>query len=100
MNLNKQFLNKTILLGSLGLATMLFRASSSRAQEISPDHFTNTGVQNVYDGNSAAAPFNATASSPKQPRLNSQVHNRKKLLLASQKRETRVIRRLVADSRP
>ena len=51
VNISKQLLPRTILFGSLGLGTMLLVSSPScKAQEVSPDHFTDTGVQDVYEG--------------------------------------------------
>jgi hypothetical protein len=47
----KQLLPRTILFGSLGLAAMLLVSTPScKAQEVNPDHFTDTGVQDVYEG--------------------------------------------------
>ena len=54
MNTYKQLLPRTILFGSVGLAAMLLVSTPScKAQEVSPDHFTDTGVQDVYEGASA-----------------------------------------------
>jgi hypothetical protein len=51
MNTSKQLLTRTILFGSLGLAaTLLVSTPSCKAQEVNPDHFTDTGVQDVYEG--------------------------------------------------
>jgi hypothetical protein len=51
MNTFKQLLPRTILFGSLGLAaTLLVSTPSCKAQEVNPDHFTDTGVQDVYEG--------------------------------------------------
>jgi hypothetical protein len=77
MNTYKQLLPRTILLGSVGLAAMLLVSTPScKAQEVSPDHFTDTGVQNVYEGSPAkvAAPVvkqNLLASQPRAHRINS-----------------------------
>ena len=50
MSTSKQ-LPRTILFGSLGLAAMLLVSTPScKAQEVNPDHFTDTGVQDVYEG--------------------------------------------------
>jgi hypothetical protein len=50
MNTYKQLLPRTIFLGSFGVAAMLLVATPScKAQEVSPDHFTETGVQDVYE---------------------------------------------------
>ena len=63
MNSYKQLLPRTILVGSLGLAAMLLVSTPScKAQEVSPDHFTDTGVQNVYEG----APAQVAAPAAKQ----------------------------------
>jgi hypothetical protein len=51
MNTSKQLIPRTILFGSLGLAAMLLVSTPScKAQEVNPDHFTDTGVQDVYEG--------------------------------------------------
>ena len=66
MNAYKQLLPRTILIGSMGLAAMLLVSTPScKAQEVSPDHFTDTGVQNVYEGAPAqvAAPAAKSVSS-------------------------------------
>ena len=48
-NYFKHLLPKTILLGSIGLATMLPGGTPScKAQEVSPAHFTDTGVEDYY----------------------------------------------------
>lgn len=96
MNSYKQFLlGKAILLGSFGLAMTLFSASSSKAQEISSDHFTDTGVQNIHE-NALAAPFKATAHGAQQKQLSSEIRERQKLLPASQKKHARVARQRVS----
>jgi hypothetical protein len=77
MNTCKQLLPRTILFGSVGLAAMLLVSTPScKAQEVSPDHFTDTGVQDVYEGSPAkvAAPAvkqNLLASQPRAHRINS-----------------------------
>jgi hypothetical protein len=69
MNAYKQLLPRTILLGSMGLAAMLLVSTPScKAQEVSPDHFTDTGVQDVYD----AAPGTVAAPAMKQTQAASQ----------------------------
>jgi hypothetical protein len=42
----------------VGLGAALVLSPACKAQEVSPDHFTDTGVQDVYDGaqNKAGAP--------------------------------------------
>lgn len=41
---------RTVLLGPIGLVAMLLLSTPScKAQEVSPDHFTATGVQDVYE---------------------------------------------------
>jgi len=94
---HKQFvLGRAILLGSFGLAMTLFGASSSKAQEASPDHFTDTGVQNVYENASAArVKLNATGSQKRL--LSSQVRNRQKVLLASNKKYVRSPKRVMVQ---
>ena len=49
MNYCKLLLSKTLLLGTIGLAMMLLGwAPSCKAQESSPAHFTDTGVEDAY----------------------------------------------------
>jgi len=70
MNTSKQSLPRTILLGSLGLAAILLVSTPScKAQEVNPDHFTDTGVQDVYD----AAPAKVATPIAKQNRSAAQV---------------------------
>jgi hypothetical protein len=77
MNTYRQLLPRTILFGSIGLAAMLLVSTPScKAQEVSPDHFTDTGVQDVYEGSPAkvAAPAvkqNLPASQTRAHRINS-----------------------------
>lgn len=74
MNTYKQLLPRTILLGSMGLAAMLLVSTPScKAQEVSPDHFTDTGVQDVYD----AAPATVAAPVVKQTYASSQTSARR-----------------------
>ena len=48
-NYFKHLLPRTILLGSIGLATALLGGTPScKAQEVSPAHFTDTGVEGYY----------------------------------------------------
>src|SRR5215468_4102798 len=94
---NKQFLlGRAILLGSFGLAMTLFGASSCKAQETSPDHFTNTGVQNVYE-NAPTARVKLNATGSQQKRLSSQARGRQKLVLVSQKKHARIARQKMSD---
>jgi hypothetical protein len=73
MNTYKQLLPRTILFGSVGLAAMLLVSTPScKAQEVSPDHFTETGVQDVYEG----APAKVAAPKAKQNLLASQTRVR------------------------
>jgi hypothetical protein len=45
----KLLLPKTLWLGTIGVATMLLGwTPSCKAQEVSPAHFTQTGVEDVY----------------------------------------------------
>ena len=77
MSTSKQLLPGTILFGSLGLAAMLLVSTPScKAQEVNPDHFTDTGVQDVYEGAPAkvAAPLvkqNLSATQARQHQINS-----------------------------
>jgi hypothetical protein len=49
MNYRKLLQSKTLWLGTLGLATMLLgSAPTCKAQESSPAHFTDTGVEDAY----------------------------------------------------
>jgi len=49
MNYCKLLLPKTLWLGTIGLATMLLGwTPSSKAQEVSPARFTDTGVEDAY----------------------------------------------------
>lgn len=49
MNYSKLMQFKTLWLGTLGLAAMLLgSAPACRAQESSPAHFTDTGVEDAY----------------------------------------------------
>ena len=48
MNRFKILLPKTLWLGTIGLATMLYWTPSCKAQEVSPAHFTGTGVEDAY----------------------------------------------------
>jgi hypothetical protein len=69
MNAYKQLLPRTILIGSMGIAAMLLASTPScKAQEVSPDHFTDMGVQDVYD----AAPATVAAAAMKQTQAASQ----------------------------
>jgi len=77
MNTFKQLLPRTILFGSLGLAAaLLVSVPSCKAQEVNPDHFTDTGVQDVYEGAPArvATPIakqNLSAARAPQHQINS-----------------------------
>ncbi len=78
MNSYKLLLPRTILVGSLGLAAMLLVSTPScKAQEVSPDHFTDTGIQDVYEAASATAAtpavkHNLAASQARTHQANSQ----------------------------
>ena len=49
MNRFKLLLPKTLWLGTIGVATMLLCwTPSCKAQEVSPAHFTETGVEDIY----------------------------------------------------
>lgn len=97
MNSDKQFfLGRAILLGSFGLAMTLFSAQSSKAQETSPDHFTDTGVQNVHE-NGPSTPVKATAAGSKQRQVRSQARENQKLILINGKKHARVARQKMSD---
>jgi len=73
MNTFKQLVPRTIFVGSVGLTAMLLVSTPScKAQEVSPDHFTDTGVQDVYEG----APAKVAAPKAKQNLLASQTRVR------------------------
>ena len=49
MNIYKQLLPRTIVLGAVGVAAMLLVSTPScKAQEVSPAIFTATGVEDAY----------------------------------------------------
>jgi hypothetical protein len=55
----------------VGLAAMLLVSTPScKAQEVSPDHFTDTGVQDVYEG----APAKVAAANVKHNSSATQTH--------------------------
>ena len=70
MNAYKQLLPRTILIGSVGLAAILFSTPSCKAQEIAPDHFTETGVQDIYE----SAPSKVATLKGQQKLVNSQTN--------------------------
>ena len=52
----KLLLPKALWLGTIGVATMLLGwTPSCKAQEVSPAHFTDTGVEDVYPANKLLA---------------------------------------------
>lgn len=55
----------------VGLGTALALSPACKAQEVSPDHFTDTGVQNVYE----SAPDQTAAPKPKQNHSAAQVRS-------------------------
>ena len=55
MNYFKLLLPKTLWLGTIGVATMLCWTPSCKAQEVSPAHFTQTGVEDAYPAQKALA---------------------------------------------
>ncbi|HWZ98759.1 MAG TPA: hypothetical protein VN025_13465 [Candidatus Dormibacteraeota bacterium] len=62
-----------VLLVGLGGAA-LFLSPACKAQEVSSDHFTDTGVQNVYEN----APVKAATPELKQKPLRTQAHQHAK----------------------
>ena len=48
MNYFKLLVPRALWLGTIGVATMLCWAPSCKAQEVSPAHFTQTGVEDAY----------------------------------------------------
>jgi hypothetical protein len=77
----KLLLPKTLWLGTIGVATMLLGwTPSCKAQEVSPAHFTDTGVEDVYPAKKLLAKkptkvYIATHSI--QAKLSNQAINRK-----------------------
>jgi hypothetical protein len=57
----------------VGLGAALALSPACKAQEVSPDHFTDTGVQNVYESASAKT----AAPKPKQHQPAAQVRSSK-----------------------
>ena len=55
----------------VGLGAALAFSPACKAQEVSPDHFTDTGVQNVYENASAKT----AAPKPKQSQSAAQVRS-------------------------
>jgi hypothetical protein len=55
----------------VGMGAALAFSPSCKAQEVSPDHFTDTGVQNVYEN----APAQTAAPKPKQNKSAAQVRS-------------------------
>lgn len=55
----------------VGLGAALALSPACKAQEVSPDHFTDTGVQNVYEN----APAQAATAKPKQSQSASQARS-------------------------
>lgn len=64
----KSFIMLKIPVILLGVGAALIFAPGSKAQEVSPDHFTDTGVQDVY----VAAPAKVTAPAAKHKLRTSQ----------------------------
>jgi hypothetical protein len=69
MSYFKHLLPKTILLGSIGFALMLLGGTpSSKAQEVSPAHFTDTGVEDYYPAKKPLAKKTAKVQMATNPR--------------------------------
>jgi len=58
----------------VGLGAALALSPACKAQEVSPDHFTDTGVQNVYEN----APAQTAAPKPKQSQSAAQARSSQK----------------------
>jgi hypothetical protein len=56
----------------VGLGAALALSPACKAQEVSPDHFTDTGVQDVYEGASGKAA--APKAHQKQPATQARTH--------------------------
>lgn len=96
MNPYKQLLRCTILFGSLGFATMFLGTPSCKAQEISSDHFTDTGVQNVFE-NVPEAPTKVTKAGTHQKQASS--GKRQVVLAADRKSYALTAKRVVVGLR-
>jgi hypothetical protein len=59
----------------LGFAAALLFYPACKAQEVSPDHFTDTGVQNVYEPAPAKAPAPKVKPKPATVKARSQQTN-------------------------
>jgi len=65
---SKLLLTKTLLLGTFGLAMMLLGwAPSCKAQESSPAHFTDTGVEDAYPASKPLPKKSAKAQTATSP---------------------------------
>jgi hypothetical protein len=62
-----------------GLGAALAFSPACKAQEVSPDHFTDTGVQNVYEN----TPAQAAAPKPRQSQSAAQARSTQTNLSAS-----------------
>jgi len=67
----KSFRMLTLPMMLVGLGAALAFSPACKAQEASPDHFTDTGVQNVYENASAKT----AAPKPKQHQPTAQVRS-------------------------
>lgn len=80
----------------VGLGAAVLFSPSCKAQEVSNDHFTDSGVQNVYDGASAKQ---AAPKPKKKPASVSTSARSQASLLATAQRNTVLSSQEVADRR-
>jgi hypothetical protein len=66
---------------------MLFSTPPCKAQEIVPNHFTETGVQDIYE----SAPIKVAASKGQQKLLNSQTNSHEPGTLQASTKRTRLL---------
>jgi hypothetical protein len=60
----KSFVMLKLPMVLVGLGAALVLSPACKAQEVSPDHFTDTGVQDVYDGSQNKASASKLKQSP------------------------------------
>lgn len=99
MDFHKKLLGKAVLFGFVALAAMLSNATSSKAQEVSPDHFTDSGVQNVHENTQSGRVKPTAPGQVRKQLLSSENHNRPNPLRANRKRHVRTAARVTAQSR-
>ena len=80
----------------VGVGAALLLSPACQAQEVSPDHFTDAGVQNVYEI-AVAKPATATPKAPQKPQA-TQTRTRQTATPATLQPVTK--RTPISDSRP